>query len=248
MSIYGEGLYETSNGQPIVTAGRSADQLKSGDWELRGVDGEPLVPVPTPESKPPSLTSVYALTKFDQERLCLMIGQAYEIPTTALRFFNVFGTRQALSNPYTGVLAIFASRLLNSRRPILFEDGRQRRDFVHVTDVARACRLALEASPAVSGVFNIASGHSISVLEVAERMAAVMGRSELTPEVTGQYRVGDIRHCIADISRARCGLGYTPSVTFEDGLAELAGWLAGEVAIDRVDEARAELAVRGLTV
>jgi len=248
MSIYGEGLYRTADGQPVVMAGRSAEQLRSGDWEVRGANGDPLVPIPTPESKPPSLSSVYALSKFDQERLSLMIGQAYEMPTIALRFFNVFGTRQALSNPYTGVLAIFASRLLNGRSPILFEDGQQRRDFVHVTDVARACRLALEAAPSVSGVFNIGSGQSISVLEVAERMAAVVGRSELVPEITGQYRVGDIRHCIADISRARTALGYQPSVTFEDGLAELAGWLAGAEAIDRVDEARAELAIRGLTV
>jgi dTDP-L-rhamnose 4-epimerase len=227
---------------------RGLAQLRAGDWEVRNSRGEVLTPLPTPESKLPSLASVYALSKFDQERMCLMIGRAYGIPTTALRFFNVFGTRQALSNPYTGVLAIFASRLLNENRPSVFEDGRQRRDFVSVYDVARACCLVLERPEAAGEVFNIGSGRSYTVREIAERIAAVTGKEYLEPEITGKYRVGDIRHCFADISRARASLGYEPQVDLEDGLVELAAWLEGQVATDRVEEASAELAARGLTV
>jgi len=248
MSLYGEGLYRTGTGELITSADRSDAQLRAGCWDAQGPDGEALVPLPTPETKPPALSSVYALSKFDQERLCLIVGRAYGIPTVALRFFNVFGTRQALSNPYTGVLAIFAARLLNGRAPVLFEDGGQRRDFVHVRDVARACRLALDTPGAAPGVFNVGSGHAYTIREVAARMAAAIGRQTVEPEITGQYRSGDIRHCFADITLARTVLGYAPSVTFEAGLTELAEWLGGEHAIDRVDEARAELATRGLTV
>ncbi len=207
----------------------------------------------TPESKAPGLSSVYALSKYDQERLCLMVGQAYNIPTVALRFFNVYGTRQALSNPYTGVLAIFASRLLNGNPPLIFEDGRQRRDFVHVSDVARACRLALERPEGVDQgfqdrVFNIGSGRQYTVREIARAMGEVLGREEIESEVTGKYRVGDIRHCFADITLARRVLGYEPQMPLEQGLVELASWLEGQVACDRVAEAGAELAARGLTV
>jgi dTDP-L-rhamnose 4-epimerase len=204
--------------------------------------------MPTPETKAPSLSSVYALSKYDQERLCLMAGRAYDLPAVALRFFNVYGTRQALSNPYTGVLAIFASRLLNGNPPLLFEDGRQMRDFVHVSDIARACRLALEAPGAAGHVLNIGSGRQYTVLEIAHAMGEAVGRGDLEPEVTGNYRVGDIRHCFADITLARSVLGYEPAMPFEQGLIALASWLEGQVAHDRVAEARAELASRGLTV
>jgi dTDP-L-rhamnose 4-epimerase len=248
MSLYGEGLYRTATGELVTSADRPDAQLRAGVWELHGADGAALVPLPTPETKPPSLSSVYALSKFDQERLCLMVGRAYGIPTVALRFFNVFGTRQALSNPYTGVLAIFAARLLNGRAPVLFEDGGQRRDFVHVRDVVRACRLALDTPAAAGGVFNVGSGHAYTIREVAARMARALGNPAAAPDITGQYRSGDIRHCFADITLARTVLGYVPSVTFEAGLTELAEWLGGEDAIDRVDQARAELATRGLTV
>jgi len=248
MSVYGEGLYFDPQGRPVEIAERIRGQLESGDWEPRGPEGEALTPVPTPESKPPSLASVYALSKFDQERMCLLVGAAYGIPTTALRFFNVFGTRQALSNPYTGVLAIFASRILNGNRPAVFEDGRQRRDFVSVSDVARACRLALEQPESAGQVLNVGSGRSYAIADIARRLARVMEREDLEPEITGSFRVGDIRHCFADITRARQVLGFEPRVVLEDGLAELAAWLERQVATDRVDEARAELAARGLTV
>jgi len=248
MSIYGEGLYRLATGAVVPGTDRTPAQLREGDWEPHGPDGRPLTPMPTPEWKQPSLASVYALSKYDQERLCLMVGRAYDIPTVALRFFNVYGPRQALSNPYTGVLAIFASRLVNDRPPTIFEDGAQRRDFIHVRDVALACRLALEVDGAAGHVFNIGSGRHYSIREIAERTAAVLNKPYIEPEITGQYRVGDIRHCFADITRARQLLGFAPRVDFEQGLGEFAEWLDGQSAEDRVADARAELAVRGLTV
>ena len=248
MSIYGEGLYRSPDGSLVPGKERGLAQLQRGDWEVRDEDGEVLTPIPTPESKTPSLASIYALSKFDQERMSLIIGRAYHIPTVAMRFFNVFGTDQALSNPYTGVLAIFASRYLNGRPPVIFEDGRQQRDFVSVLDVARACRLALEAPAAAGRVFNVGSGNAYTVEEIAARMAHTLGMEHVTPEISGKYRAGDIRHCFADISQTRQVLGYAPQVTLEDGLREIAGWLEGQVAHDRVAEAGAELARRGLTV
>jgi dTDP-L-rhamnose 4-epimerase len=248
MSIYGEGLCRGPNGRTVTPRDRSLEQLKAGRWELTDDDGHELTPHPTPETKEPSLASVYALTKYDQERLCLMFGRAYGIDAVALRFFNVYGPRQALSNPYTGVLAIFASRLLNGRAPLIFEDGNQKRDFVSVHDVAQACRLALEVPGASGQVFNIGSGHDYTVRDIAEKAAGVLGMQNIEPEVTGKYRMGDIRHCFADIERARRMLGYNPKVELAAGLEELAGWLEGRVAEDYVEAASGELAERGLTV
>jgi len=248
MSLYGEGLYQAPDGSVTTAQERPLDQLKRADWEVRDDDGQVLTPLPTPESKPPALSSVYALSKYDQERLCLMLGRAYNIPTVALRFFNAYGTRQALSNPYTGVLAIFASRLLNGNAPLIFEDGLQQRDFVSVYDVAQACRLALDVPEAAGQVFNVGSGNHYTVREIAERVARVLGREDLEPTITGKYRVGDIRHCYSDISHARRVLGYAPRVSLDEGLAELAHWLEGQAADDHVDAARNELAARGLTV
>lgn len=250
MSVYGEGLYLGPDGTPVDSAERTRGQLEAADWETRGVNGEQLTPVPTPETKPPSLSSVYALNKFDQERLCLMFGQAYKTPTVALRFFNVYGPYQALSNPYTGVLAIFASRLINDRSPLIFEDGEQRRDFVSVHDIARACRLALDppGAGADGSVVNVGSGDSITVNEIASRLARILAKDDIRPQVTGKYRVGDIRHCFADIGRAKALLGFEPSVSMDDGLSELAEWLEGQVAVDLVDSATSELTSRGLAV
>ena len=245
MSVYGEGLYRNAQGEVISPCERPLDQLVRGDWELRH-GGEVLQPLPTPETKQVSPSSVYALSKLDQERLCLIVGQAYGIPTVALRFFNIYGTRQALSNPYTGVLAIFASRFLNRRRPLVFEDGQQRRDFVHVRDVARACRLALETPEADGRVLNIGSGQSLSITEVAEQMARALGVDDLPPEITRKYRTGDIRHCFSDIGLASEILGYAPQVSLSEGMEELVDWMVGQQAFDRVDDASAELARRGL--
>lgn len=248
MSLYGEGLYRNTAGEVREGFERSLDQLRSADWELHDADGSVLQPCATPESKSPALASIYALSKYDQERMCLITGRAYNIPTVALRFFNAYGPRQALSNPYTGVLAIFASRLLNDSAPKIFEDGLQQRDFVSVYDVARACRLALEAPQAPGDVFNVGSGEPQTVRAIASRLARVMGKEGIEPEILGKYRVGDIRHCFADISKAQRVLGYTPQVRLDDGMAELATWLAGQAAEDRVAQASAELSARGLTV
>ncbi|KGO98488.1 dehydratase [Lysobacter defluvii IMMIB APB-9 = DSM 18482] len=245
MSIYGEGMYRSASGEVVAPPERSPEQLARGEWELSDEAGV-LTPVATPETKVASPSSVYALSKLDQERLCLIVGQAYGIPTVALRFFNIYGTRQALSNPYTGVLAIFASRYLNRRPPLVFEDGRQRRDFVSVHDVARACRLALEVPEAAGEVLNIGSGRSIDVLGVAAEMASALGIDDLPPEVTGKSRTGDIRHCFADIARAGEVLGYRPQVELRDGMEELVEWMLGQQAFDRVDDAAAELVRRGL--
>jgi dTDP-L-rhamnose 4-epimerase len=247
MSIYGEGAYTLPDGRPAEAQPRTRAQLERREWEPSGPAGERLVPTATPEEKQPSLASIYALTKYEQERACLIFGEAYEVPTTALRFFNAYGPRQALANPYTGVLAIFASRLLNDRPPLVFEDGAQRRDFVSVKDVARAVSLALERDDAAGRAINVASGESVTVAEVGERLARTIG-VDIEPELTGRYRAGDIRHCFADVSLARRLLGYEPEVTLEAGMAELAEWLEGQVAEDRLEAAGAELARRGLTL
>jgi len=245
MSVYGEGLCRSAAGETANPAERSIDQLKAAQWELVGNDGGVLEPVPTPETKQPCLSSIYALNKYAQERMCLITGNAYAIPTLALRFFNVFGPRQALSNPYTGVLAIFAARLLNNRPPLVFEDGLQRRDFVHVHDVARACVLALESNRS-NEVFNVGSGQSRTILSVARDLARVMGKPAIAPEITGKYRAGDIRHCFADIGKSRSLLNFEPRVAFDDGLDELAVYLAGQIAEDRAEKATEELSRRGL--
>lgn len=248
MSLYGEGLYQGASGGPSVVGERTLEQLKAAQWEFKDDEGNVLRPMPTPETKQPSLASVYALSKYDQERLCLMIGRAYNIPTVALRFFNAYGPRQALSNPYTGVLAIFASRLLNNNAPAIFEDGLQQRDFVSVYDIARACRLALETPEAAGETFNIGSGQPHTVRDIAAKLARVVGKENIRPEILGKYRVGDIRHCFADIGKAQRVLGFTPQVRLEDGLVELSSWLASQAAVDRVAQASAELSARGLTV
>ena len=248
MSIYGEGLYRRADGTLLEGRERSLEQLRAHDWEVRDADGEALQPVPTPETKPPALPSVYALSKYYQERLCLTVGRAYGIPTVALRFFNIFGTRQALSNPYTGVLAIFAARYLNDKPPLINEDGEQRRDFVSVRDVAQACRLALEVPGAADQVFNVGSGGHYSIREIARQMARVLGKEHLEPEIVGKCRVGDIRNCFADITRAREVLGYEPRVSLAEGLTELAEWLDGQTPVDRAADASRELQQRGLAV
>lgn len=244
MSIYGEGLYRDHDGETVQSAERVLGS--GGGWDPVDKEGRPLVPIPTPECKRPSFASVYALSKFVQEQLTLVTAPVYGMESSALRLFNVFGPGQALSNPYTGVLAIFASRLLNRERPPVFEDGAQRRDFVHVADVADAFILALESPAAVGGVFNIGSGRHHSIGEVARLLAAAMGRPEIEPEILLKGRTGDIRHCFADISKAQQQLGYRPTRRLEDSLAELAEWVRQQKAVDRVETARKELESWGL--
>ncbi|MGE0259357.1 MAG: NAD-dependent epimerase/dehydratase family protein [Alphaproteobacteria bacterium] len=247
MSIYGEGLYRGADRSPVEAAERTASQLKRGQWDPVDRAGRALEAMPTPESKPPAVKSVYALSKYDQERLCLVVGEAYAIPAVALRFFNTYGPHQALSNPYTGVLAIFAARLLNGRPPLIFEDGAQRRDFVYVADIAEACRLALVSDAAVGQAFNIGSGEAVTIKEAARLLGDTLGVA-IDPEITGACRIGDIRHCFPDIAAARAVLGYRPRIPLATGLEKLVGWLEGRTAVDRVGEARAALATRGLTL
>ena len=247
MSIYGEGLYRcpvegTEQAPPL----RSDEQLARRDWEVRCPScGAALDPVPTREDKPLAPASIYAINKRDHEEMFLAWGRAYGVAATALRFFNVYGPRQALSNPYTGVAAIFASRLLNRRPPVVFEDGRQSRDFVHVTDIVAGVAAALEPERGDGEALNLGTGRATTVLDVAQTLARELS-VDAEPDVRESFRSGDIRHCIADIARARDLLRYEPRVMFPDGMRELRGWLADQVADDRVDEATAALLARGL--
>jgi dTDP-L-rhamnose 4-epimerase len=247
MSIYGEGAYRCESCDKQVNPFlRSNDQLARHDWNFKCEDcGAELSTIGTTEEKPLFPTSVYAVSKQDQEQYCLSIGRAYQIPTVAFRYFNVYGTRQALSNPYTGVCAIFSSRLLNDQAPMIFEDGEQSRDFVHVDDIVNANLLALETDKADYETMNIGTGRATSVKQIAQLLAKGLGK-DLEPEIVGKYREGDIRHCVADISKARRLLGYEPKIALEEGLVELLDWVRNQDADDRVQTATAELTARSL--
>lgn len=247
MSIYGEGRYLCDNCGDVAPPVRETTQLRDKLWEARcPMCGTALAPVPTDESKPLQASSIYALSKKDQEEMVLLFGRTYGLPTVALRYFNIYGPRQALSNPYTGVAAIFASRLLNRRAPMVFEDGRQLRDFVSVHDVTAANLLAMERKEADGMAINIGSGESITISSVADVLASALG-VQVPAEITGKYRAGDIRHCYADISVAKQTLGYAPKVRFADGVRELVQWLKQQTAEDRVAEATQQLGAYGLT-
>src|SRR3954451_19060893 len=246
MSIYGEGLYEDADGNVVQNAERGPRTSDSEGWDPLDAQGRALKPVSTPEWKQPSLASIYALGKYVQERQTLIMTQAYGMEGTCLRLVHVYRPGQALSNPSTGVLAIFSSRLLNGQRPMIFEDGEQRRDFVHVADVARAFAEALTNEQANGEVFNIGSGLDRSVKDVARSIARALNRNDLEPEIAGKARIGDIRHCFCDGTKAEEKLGFRAAKDFDEGLAELAQWVAGQEAQDRVEEARAELEAKGL--
>jgi dTDP-L-rhamnose 4-epimerase len=258
MSNYGEGAYECPIHGRVYPQLRPTEQLSARQWEVRcpyEIDsrdaghsrqcGKILRPIPTPEEKPQYSGSVYAIAKKTQEELCQVVGSAYEIPTVALRFFNTYGTRQALSNPYTGVLAIFSGRLLNEQPPVIFEDGLQIRDFVHVSDIVQANTLAMNHSEA-SGVYNVGSGRPTTILEVAQRLGKQIGSSQ-QPEILNLYRAGDIRHCYADVRRIQA-LGYAPQVGFEQGVAGLVEWLQDQAPADRFEQMNVELTKRGLAI
>jgi dTDP-L-rhamnose 4-epimerase len=246
MSIYGEGAYTCQSCGSVNPQLRPGAQLLARRWEVECPKcASVLAPAPTSEEKPLFPTSVYAVTKQDQEQFCLVVGRAYEIPTVALRYFNVYGTRQALSNPYTGVCAIFSARLLNDQRPLIFEDGEQTRDFVHVSDIVQANLLALETDGADYMAVNVGTGRPTSIKEVTRLLSEGLGKN-LEPEIVGKYREGDIRHCVADISRARALLGYEPRVTLERGIPELLEWVREQKPTDQVARATAELETRQL--
>jgi len=247
MSIYGEGAYECASCGRVYPSLRPEEQLAAREWEMRCPGcGEPVTAVPTDESKPLAPTSIYAVTKRDHEEMFLAYGRAYKLPTVALRYFNVYGPRQALSNPYTGVAAIFSSRLLNGRAPLVYEDGRQTRDFTHVSDIVQANLLAMERSTGDYQVFNVGTGVATSIGEVATLLGRRLG-VDVQPEIAHQFRAGDIRHCYADIGSIRRVLGYEPRVIFsEGGLDDLVRWAREQRPDDGVERARRELEAKCL--
>lgn len=246
MSIYGEGACRCAACGPSYPKLRPLVQLRKRAWEvLCPACGKPLEAVPTPEAKPLFPTSVYAVTKRDHEELFLSVGFAYGIPAVALRYFNTYGPRQALSNPYTGVGAIFSGRLLNRKPPVIFEDGRQTRDFTHVSDIVQANMLAMAQDGADGMAVNVGTGRALSILELAGQLAAHLG-VQIKPEVVGKFRDGDVRHCFADISEIRRRLGYAPRIPFEKGIADLVGWVRLQKARDPGLRAKKELEARGL--
>lgn len=246
MVVYGDGAYrcpEHGDGAPPV---RSAQRLQRREWEpVCGRCGREIEPIATAEDSPLRPASVYGISKRDQEELVLVLGRAYGLETVALRYLNVYGVRQALGNPYTGVAAIFAARVLAGRRPLVFEDGGQIRDLVHVSDVVAATLAAMTATAAPGHAINVATGRHVRVRELAEQIAAALG-SELQPEVTGEFRAGDIRHCFADTGLAAELLGFTSQTALEQGIPELAAWVAGQAPVQRGDQALADLRARGL--
>lgn len=249
MSIYGEGKYECDEHGIVYPRLRSEDQLKARQWEMRCPHCQREVqPLPTDEDKPLYPTSIYAITKRDHEEMFLSTGVAYGIPAVALRFFNTYGPRQALSNPYTGVMAIFSGRLLNQQPPIIYEDGQQSRDFIHVRDIVQGLLLAMERPEADYQVFNLGTGVPTSVLEIAEMLSEHLTGGEIKPEIRNQFRAGDIRHCYADVTAARRLLGFEPSISLADGLEDLLAWVREQSAEDRFDQVERELATKSLVV
>jgi dTDP-L-rhamnose 4-epimerase len=247
MSIYGEGAYECPVHGIAYPQLRPLGQLEARDWEIKcPACGTDMRPVATHEEKPLYPTSIYAITKRDHEEMFLSTGFAYGIPAVALRFFNVYGPRQALSNPYTGVMAIFSARVLNGQPPVIYEDGRQTRDFIHISDIVRGCMLALERDEANGQVFNLGTGQATSVGRVAQLLIDRSGIESLELQIQQRFRAGDIRHCFADITRARAQLGFEPQITLEQGLDELYGWLRHQEPEDRFARAEQELAAKAL--
>jgi len=247
MVVYGEGTYGCDEHGEVQPGVRSVEQLRRRKWEPRCPRcGEAIEHVPAREEHPLRPISVYGITKRDQEELALVLGGAYGLETVALRYLNVYGPRQALGNPYTGVAAIFAARILSGRRPLVFEDGRQRRDLVHVSDVVRATLAAIDAPRASGHALNVAAGRGVEILDLARALARELGREDLEPELPGEFRAGDIRHCLADTTRARELLGFEARVALDDGLPELAEWVARQTVTERGDEALAELRARRL--
>jgi dTDP-L-rhamnose 4-epimerase len=239
MSIYGEGLHHCEGCGPQSTGPRPVSQLVRHDWAVRcPACGEPMESRPTPETKPSVPTSIYALNKRDQEEMMLLVGRSLGIPTVALRFFNVYGERQALSNPYTGVGAIFSNAFLNGRRPLVFEDGLQERDFIHVSDVVAACMLAIERDDVGDTVVNVGTGRPTTVFKLAVLLRRNIARAEdIEPEIVGRFREGDIRSCYADVRRAQDLLGFSAQVQPEEGVKDLARWVTEQSSVDRAREA-----------
>jgi dTDP-L-rhamnose 4-epimerase len=225
---------------------RKEEDLKKGIWEpLCKKCKSNLKPIPTNEEAKLKSPSVYAITKKNQEELILSIGRAYRIPAVSVRFFNVYGPRQSLSNPYTGVTAIFMSRVKNNKSPLINEDGLQSRDFISVRDIVRVCHLALEREKANYEIFHVGSGYPITILKVAQTIISLTD-NKVKPTITYKYRRGDVRQCFADTQKIRRLLDWRPQVKFAQGMMELFEWSKNETAIDQVDKAVRELKFRGL--
>jgi dTDP-L-rhamnose 4-epimerase len=252
MSCYGEGRYRWTGPGGATRTGkgriRTEDELAEKRWDAvlpahaNSLDG--FGPIGTDESTPFVCTSVYAETKRVQEELTRLVGSQQGISWAVTRFFNVYGPRQSVSNPYTGVAAIFSSQIRSGRAPTIYEDGEQSRDFIEVSDIARAIVLLLDREDAV-GVYNVGTGRRTSIRRLAEGLLDVYGRRDLGVEIRGSYRVGDVRHCFADVEKLS-GLGWTAEVSLEDGLARLAEWVESTSVEDRTDRAHRELVERGL--
>ena len=245
-SIYGEGAYNCEQCGPVYPLLRSEYQLNQRQWELRCPWCRRIVsPAPTTESKPLNPSSIYAITKRHQEEMCLAVGKAYGLPTVALRYFNVYGPRQSLNNPYTGVCAIFSSRIKNDNPPFIFEDGLQMRDFVSVNDVVNANIAAMKSARSNYEVFNVGTGRPTTIVDIASTLARLFHKT-ITPNVTHKYRAGDTRHCFADISKITSTLGFKPTKTFYEGMHDLVSWGKDIEAFDRFEKAHKDLEQRGL--
>jgi len=245
MSIYGEGAYRCPSCREDRAVSAAARRFDGG-WEPRCSEcGVPLRAVPTGENKPLEPSSIYAITKRTQEEMILCFGRAYAVPAVALRYFNIYGPRQALSNPYTGVIAIFLSRLLNGRAPLVFEDGLQTRDFIHVSDIANANVAALTSAGDDPAVLNVGTGRPTTVVELARSLAAALD-IEAAPVMLQRLRVGDVRHCCAATEAIQRRLGWEARVDLRDGLADVLDWARDQRPVDRADDAMRELLRQGL--
>lgn len=237
MTAYGEGVYACAKHGDVRPGIRPVAQLEQKRWEpVCPQCGTELKARPTPENALKFPASVYAITKNVQEELIFSFGRTYGIKTAALRLFNVYGPRQSLSNPYTGVTAIFLSRLKNGEQPVVYEDGLQTRDFISVHDVVRAFAMALKTEKVDGHVFNIGSGTPTTIVDIATTLAKLTG-IDIEPKVTGEFRKNDIRHCFADNRLAAEILGWKPTVSFEQGMKELVDWGKNEKAEDNFKQA-----------
>jgi len=245
-SVYGEGAYRDSRGAIVQPAPRTREQLDRAEWEPLDGNGEPLQVIATPETLPFTPGSIYAATKASQELLLQSAAEALDLELIILRFQNVFGEGQSLQNPYTGIISIFFNRMRQGLNLPIYEDGNETRDFVHVDDIVASIERSL--APGVAGgiVCNIGSGIATSVMSLAEKLSNAGGFSPPI-EVTGQFRVGDIRHNFADISAAERHLGYRPTITLDEGLSRFCAWAAEQPTYeDGLDRATAELRAKRL--
>jgi dTDP-L-rhamnose 4-epimerase len=247
-SVYGEGSYHCPLCGLVYPPTRSPGSLEAGQWEpFCPTCHGPINSVATPETARTSPASIYAATKFAQEDLVRISATSLGIPFLVFRFQNVYGEGQSLNNPYTGILSIFSNRIRHGKDIVLFEDGRESRDFVHVTDVTRAVILGLTSDQGDGLTLNVGSGIPVTVETIARRLKNQFAGSASAVVVSGQYRLGDIRHNYADLSAIRQALNFAPNVTLEQGLTRFADWVNTQpLAEDRLDGANQELIDRKL--